>query len=373
MHGGPRIGAGDQQQLRAVPVAAARGRQVGERGERPPAFVAQQPEPGPRLGHESGAAPGAFDAICAEPEEREMVVLDPFEEGAHLFQLLAIDRRRRRLQIRDVPAQRLAHAAPVLDRSPDVVERGAHLRRHRVEHLLLGLAIGLDADHRLDDGSLAGFVDGTDRNDAAVFPAMEPHHGVDHEMARVPAPVQDHAHRVDQEGHVVGDDLDDGMGRLPAVLLDPRVVDPDLRRARRTPPGEVEVRRRGAVEIARLAFGEVVGRDARVIPGDEGQDEVEVLAAHPLASERRDFFHQPDLPCRRLDRHWRPPLASFGRCRPEPPCVSRIRLGPRGVPSSPGPPAGGAAPPPGRVVRRTSRSHAAPASGTTPRPARCRV
>ena len=252
-----------------------------------------------------------------------MVVLDPLEEGTGLLELLGIDRRRRRAQIRDAPAQRLAHPAPVLDRGPDVVERRAHFRRDRVEHPLLGLAIGLGVDDRLHDGALARVVEGEDRVDATVVPPAEAHHGVDDQVARVPAAVQHHPHRVDQERHVVGDDLDDGMGRLPAVLLDLRVVDPDLRGARRAPPGEVEVRRRGPVEIVRLALGEVLVRDPRVVPGDEGEDEIEVLAAHPLARERGDVVHQLHRLGCRLSRHGRPLL-----CRRD---VAAFRRGGRSV------------------------------------------
>ena len=147
-------------------------------------------------------------------------------------------------------------------------------------------------DDRLDDGPLARVLDGQKRIHAAVFLPVEPHHGMDDEVAGVPAAVQDHPHRVDQERHVVGDDLDDGVGRLPAVLLDSRVVDPDLRAARIAPAGEVEVRHRGAVQIARRAFGEVLGRRPDVVAAEERKREVEVLPAHPLARERRHFIDQ---------------------------------------------------------------------------------
>ena len=243
-----------------------------------------------------------------------MVVLDPLEECAGLIELVAVDGRRRRSQIRNALAQLLAHAAPVRHRGTNVVERGTHLRLDRVEHSLLGLAIGFDVDDRLDDGPFARVLDGQERVDAPVFLPVEAHHGVDDEVARIPAAVQDHPHRVDQERHVVGDNLDDGVGRLPAVLLDPGVVDPDLRAARRTPPSEIEMRHRGAVEIARLAFGEVVGRRAGVVAGKERKREIEVLAAHPFARERRHFVDQIGLLCVRLDRHWRSLLVSSG-CR----------------------------------------------------------
>ena len=236
-----------------------------------------------------------------------MVVLDPLEEGAGLRELLGVDRRRRGPQVRDAAAKLLAHRGPVLHRGPHVVEGGEHLRAHRVEHLLLGLAVGLDVDDRFDDGPFRLVVERKERFGAVAVAAAQAHHRMDDEVARVPAPVQHHPHRVDEERHVVGDDLDDGVGRLPAVLLDLRVVDPDLRRAGRAPPGEVEVRRRRAVEVVRIAFGEVVGRDPRVVVGDEGEDEVDVLGAHPLARERGDFVHELRRMGRRLGRHGESP------------------------------------------------------------------
>ena len=313
VHGGADVRAGEHQQLGLGRVAPpARQRQVGERLAGPPVLVAQQPETGARHGHvpvaASGVAvPGALHAVGGEPEEREVVVLDPLEEGAGLRELLRVDRRRRSPQVRDAAAKLLAHRGPVLHGCPHVVEGGEHLRAHRVERLLLGLVVGLDVDDRLDDGPFRLVVERKERFDAVAVAAAQAHHRMDDEMARVPASVHHHPHRVDEERHVVGDDLDDGVGRLPAVLLDLRVVDPDLRRAGRAPPGEVQVRRRRAVEVVRPAFGEVVGRDSRVVPGDEGQHEVDVLAAHPLTRQRGHVVHELHRLRRRLDRHGRSP------------------------------------------------------------------
>ena len=309
VHGGADVRAGEHQQLRLLRVAPpARQRQVGERLAGPPALVAQQPETGARLGHvavaASGvAAPGALHAVGGEAEEREVVVPDPLEEGAGLRELLRVDRRRRGPQVRDAAAKLLAHRGPVLHGGPHVAEGGEHLRAHRVKRLLLGLAVGLDVDDRVDRGPFRLVVERKERFDAVAIAAAQAHHRMDDQMARVPAPVHHHPHRVDEERHVVGDDLDDGVGRLPAVLLDLRVVDPDLRRAGRAPPGEVQVRRRRAVEVVRLAFGEVVGRDPRVVPLDEGEDEGDVLGAHPLARERGHFLHDLRRMGCRLGRH----------------------------------------------------------------------
>ena len=214
------VRAGEHQQLGLLRVAPrARRRQVRERLARAPVLLAQQPEPRPRHRHvaftTSGrVVRGLLDPVLAEAQEREVVVPDPLQEGAGLLDLLGVERRRRRRkQIRDAAAQPLAHAFPVLDRGADVVERGAHLGRDCVERLGLGLAIGFEADERLDDGALARVLAGQQRLDAAVLRPAKAHHGVDDQVARVPAAVQDHPHRVDQERHVVGDDLDDGVGR----------------------------------------------------------------------------------------------------------------------------------------------------------------
>ena len=161
VHRGAYVRAGEHEQLGFLRVAPPAGRrQVRKRLVCASALVAQQSEPGAGLGHVSIAASVALDTEFAEPEEREVVVLDPLEECAGLIELVAVDGRRRRSQIRDALAQLLAHAAPVRHRGTNVVERGTHLRLDRVEHFLLGLAIGLDVDDRLDDGPFARVLDG---------------------------------------------------------------------------------------------------------------------------------------------------------------------------------------------------------------------
>ena len=102
-----------------------------------------------------------------------------------------------------------------------------------------------------------------------------------------------------------------------------------------TPAGEIEMRHRGAVQIADLALCEIVERRARVVPGDERQDEIEILAAHPLARERGDFVHQLDLLCIRLNRHWRsPPVSSGCRHLESPPSASYLSTAIQGAVAS---------------------------------------
>jgi hypothetical protein len=81
-----------------------------------------------------------------------------------------------------------------------------------------------------------------------------------------------HRHRVDQKRHVVTDDLDHRMGRLPAVLLEARIVDANARAAR-LPAHEMPVTQHGPVEIGNGKSGEVVRIDLPEILACEGLGE----------------------------------------------------------------------------------------------------
>ena len=313
VHGGADVRAREHQQLGLLRVAPpARQRQVGKRLAGPPALVAQQPEAGARHRHVAVGAfglavPGAFHAVGGEPEEGEVVVLDPLEEGAGLRKLLRVDRRRRGPQVRDAAAKLLAHRGPVLHRGPHVVKGGEHLRAHRAERLLLGLAVGLDVDDRFDDGPSAS--SSSARSASARSPSPRRKRITGWTTRWLVYPRRFTTIRTESTMNGMSSVTISTMVWVdcPAVLLDLRVVDPDLRRARRAPPGEVQVRTAGAVEVVRLAFREVVGRDARVVPGDEGEDEVDVLAADPLARERGDLVHEFVRVGRGLAGHGRSP------------------------------------------------------------------
>ena len=100
---------------------------------------------------------------------------------------------------------------------------------------------------------------------------VPPHsdHRVDREVDQEPQAVQRHAHRIDQERHVVGDHLDDGVGRLPAVLLDLRIVHPNLGLARLALLAETQVRERRAVQVQGVAIDQVGRRHRAVVMAHE--------------------------------------------------------------------------------------------------------
>ena len=126
---------------------------------------------------------------------------------------------------------------------------------------------GLDAQH-----SPVGVpVDGGDRMDQDVdLPALH---------------LQQCQHRVDDEGHVVGHDVDDGVAAGPPILVDVGVVDLHQRLGRGALGGQLEMADRRAVEIDRILVGQVLGSDAFVVQPHQALGFVRGDAGVPLPSE----------------------------------------------------------------------------------------
>ena len=97
-----------------------------------------------------------------------------------------------------------------------------------------------------------------------------------------------HRHRVDEERHVVGDDLDHrvAVGR-PAVLGDGRGEDPDLAvPCGRWPASRYWLQRR-AVQVDLGALGDVLGRDVAVVGLQQAGDHARRAARRCLVRCRR--------------------------------------------------------------------------------------
>src|SRR6266404_5405889 len=73
--------------------------------------------------------------------------------------------------------------------------------------------------------------------------------------------VERRRHRIDEEGHVVVDDLDDRASRAPAVLVRTRAEDSKLGLARLPFLRELPQRYRGAVEVLGIARQNIVRRN----------------------------------------------------------------------------------------------------------------
>lgn len=92
---------------------------------------------------------------------------------------------------------------------------------------------------------------------------------------------------VDEERHVVGDDLDDGVAAGPAVLLDRRGVDAHVRRALRTVLREPVVRESGAEHVDRVPVAEVLRRGVQVVALEVFEHGVPVRALPGTLRPRR--------------------------------------------------------------------------------------
>ena len=74
---------------------------------------------------------------------------------------------------------------------------------------------------------------------------------------------------VDEEGHVVHDDLHDGVARRPPLVLGRRVEDAHVERADRTLLGEGTMLGGDRRELTRRAGQQVLGRDETVVGAEE--------------------------------------------------------------------------------------------------------
>lgn len=183
-----RLGDGDGQ---AFQQPAARGLghgcEVTQRVEDRQGGVAQQAQPG------LGAEARAIDHQAAMAEQDEIILGQPGEEGARV----AFEPGLGAAQLRQ-------HGGEIHDRSAHIGEGGGD------EGLgLAGGGIGIggaDAHHALAQWPLAHGLEG------AIFGAGDGQHRVQH-LAQLAAMMGEGGeHAIDQEGHVIGDDLDHRMG-----------------------------------------------------------------------------------------------------------------------------------------------------------------
>ncbi len=101
------------------------------------------------------------------------------------------------------------------------------------------------------------------------------------EMDAQPVPRQLHAERVDEEWHVVGDDVDDRVRRVVPVLLERRGVHPYERLTGLALLGEPQVCAGRALAVVGRALLGVVGGEVRVVEGDEASEQARRHQCHP--------------------------------------------------------------------------------------------
>ena len=151
------------------------------------------------------------------------------------------------------------HRPPVLDRQPHLGQHAGQRGGELVVQERVGLAVDLDMHHQFGPRPLAGF--GGDAHQVAVEVAPHRQHGMGQQVDGDLAAIELVGDRIDQERHVVVDDLHDGVAALEAVVGGRGIEHPDLGDAGQAPAGERQQGGRGG--------GALVGRGRRqVLVGD---------------------------------------------------------------------------------------------------------
>ncbi len=210
VHGGPGVGLGEDEALRVLGPGPHLRRQRRERGGAA-LVVPQDAKPGAGDRHQRHALLPLHQVVLAVPEEGEVVVGEPAQ------QRLGLGGRPGALGFQPVgeAQRRLGHLRVVLHRHP-------HVEQHPLQVLLqLGQGHargGVDLDVRPRLGDLVVLVPGVPQR-PDHFPQRAGDVPADQELrvddveAVQPVPGELHRHRVDEERHVVGDDVD-GAARL---------------------------------------------------------------------------------------------------------------------------------------------------------------
>ncbi len=101
--------------------------------------------------------------------------------------------------------------------------------------------------------------------------------------------------RIDEERHVVVDDLDDRVRRRPPIRRRVRVVHPDLGLAGAPTLSQTPQRQGGAVEIAGRAFGNIGRRNVLVKLRNELVGNGLICRVEQLTGERRRLVDERRL------------------------------------------------------------------------------
>ena len=135
-------------------------------------------------------------------------------------------------------------------------------------------------------------------------------------MQRQALAVDLHRHRIDQERHVVVDDLDHRVAGLPAVFFQARIGHAQLGRAGAETAQKIPVRQRRPVQVLHIALAQVVGIDLRIVFLRETHDGRRILPRAAFFDQCADLADQLRLGFFAVARHARHPIVFTG-C-PEP-------------------------------------------------------
>ena len=213
----------------------------------------------------------AVESVIAHAEEGEVIGQKPLQELDRLGDFVDRQRRRVGLEVGDRAVDALEHGAPVLHRKPHLAEHGAERAHDVVARGLVGDRLEVEMDE-----ALACAVCGVRRAERHELSAVAPdaEHRVRHQL-HVEAALGEFAHhRVEQERHIVVDDLDDADRLAFARLIERHRVAADLRRARLPLVEKIERPLGQHRQIGDAVAQHVLRHRARVKLRDEGRRDV---------------------------------------------------------------------------------------------------
>ncbi|MDQ1092969.1 hypothetical protein QE400_002382 [Xanthomonas sacchari] len=250
VHPRARVGLGQDQRFLVARLAEAVRGQRAHRPRRRLVLPAQQAQAAVLQRRQHVFAALLLHPVLAVAEEGEMVGRGPAQEFLRLAPALVVHRQAPRGQVVGQRQHLLAHAAPVAHDVAHLAE-DAPDRRFHLRHVLRRLAVDLQRHQRFRL-ALAHVL-----QHAALVALHAQHRMAEHVHADAQLR-QRHAHRVDQERHVVVDDLQHRVRRLPAVVLQARVEHPHVDRARLALAREFQHRRGQRRPLLRAVVGELV-------------------------------------------------------------------------------------------------------------------
>ena len=139
-----------------------------------------------------------------------------------------------------------------------------------------------------------------------------PDQGMDDQMDHRVFIVDCGGHRIDQEGHVVVDNLDHGVVGRPVVLLQARIIDSDLGFAGLAPARQRPMGERRAQQVFKATLDHVAGWHVFIIKTDEPLDGPVATPAAVRSGLGDDFLDQLGLAPLQLLQHPSPPSSRPG-------------------------------------------------------------
>ena len=269
------------------------------------------PRPLPGTRRSRVAAVVGDQVVLPIAEQGQMLVGQPLQEGAAFGHLRRRQGRGRGIELGDRLAQAGDHRLPVFDGRAHVAEHALDPVHQVCALLRVDQSIDLDVHPRFARG-IGRIAAQMDSREPAAGVSIDCEDGMHDQVQRQPLAIDLGRRRVDQERHVVVDDLDHRMPRSPAVLGHRGAEDADFRLARHAHRAELPVRQQRTGQVLRRTCGKVIVVESAKVLARETFEHRSLLGGHMGRGEREDGIEP--FATQRIGRgaHRQSPLASRG-------------------------------------------------------------